>query len=255
MFKVHILPAFSDNYLFVLSHSNGQAAIIDPGDAQPVLDFLNQQKLQLTAILITHHHSDHVGGIDELLAAYPDCPVYASAKIRQCTQPVIEGDIIPISATDNVKVLEVAGHTADHIAFYGQNSLFCGDTLFACGCGKVFTGSSRQLYASLAKLRQLPDDSLVYCAHEYTLDNIAFAKWVEPHNADLLARETEAKALRAKQQPTVPSLLSLEKKINPFLRFDEDVVIAAAEQFAGKKLSNGAAVFIAVRDWKDNEFD
>jgi hydroxyacylglutathione hydrolase len=259
MLDVTPVPAFSDNYIWLIRDATGRhAAVVDPGDAAPVLQALSDSGLTLRTILITHHHADHVGGIRALLKAYPDTPVYGPAqeRIAQLTVRLSEGDRVSLPELDaTFEVLEVPGHTSGHIAYYGQGALFCGDTVFAAGCGRLFEGTPAQMQASLAKLRRLPDDTLVYCAHEYTLANIGFAKWVEPENADLLAREQADMDRRDHGQPTVPSSLGMEKRTNPFLRYDQPSVVAAAEQFSGRTLQNPAEVFGAVRFWKDSEYD
>lgn len=260
------IPAFTDNYLWLLAASthSAQAAIVDPGDATPVIAALASENLELATILITHHHADHIGGVQTLMQHYPNVQVYGPDDQRiplvQHTvrdQDNFELDFLPAS----FEVIEVPGHTKTHIAYYATSSdgvparLFCGDTIFACGCGRLFEGTPVQMHSSLTKLRKLDKDTEIYCAHEYTLDNIAFAKWVEPHNAALLERERAAKLLRESGQPTVPSLLVDECQTNPFLRFDEQTVIVAAEQYAGRSLESEAEVFGTVRHWKDTEFD
>ena len=180
-FQVLPVPAFKDNYIWVLRDERS-AAVVDPGDAQPVLDYLARERLDLVAILATHHHPDHVGGVERLKRDH-DVPVYGprDEPIPQLTHPLAEGDRIAIAALGaQFEVLDVPGHTRAHIAYYGSKLLFCGDTLFACGCGRVFEGTPPQLHASLEKLAALPDDTLVYCAHEYTLANIRFARRSSP---------------------------------------------------------------------------
>ena len=248
------IPAFDDNYLWLLVRGN-QAAIVDPGDATPVLDYLAQHHLTLCAILCTHHHGDHVGGIQTLLKKFT-VPVYGPAHetIPGLTQAVVEGDLVNIPELGvEFSVIDVPGHTAGHVAYYGAERLFCGDTLFACGCGRVFEGTFTMMHDSISKLARLPDATLMYCAHEYTLDNIRFAKKVEPNNADLIQREKNDRAARAKQQPTVPSTLGLEKRTNPFMRSLVPSVIQAAECYVGHALSDPAQVFGIVRAWKDDQ--
>ena len=233
--------------------------VVDPGDAKPVMRYLQQAQLKLGAILITHQHADHVGGIAELKQAYPDLVVYAPEKepIPHADIKLKEGDrIVAVPGMDfSPQVLDVPGHTEGHIAYLQDDLLFCGDTLFACGCGRVFSGTTQQLHHSLQKLAQLPKTTKVYCAHEYTLDNIGFAKWVEPDNTDLLAREQQVINTRKQGKPSVPSLLGDELKTNPFLRSEVDTVVRAAERYAGQSLSSGSAVFATVRQWKDQEYD
>lgn len=248
------IPAFDDNYLWLLVRGD-KAAIVDPGDATPVLEYLSRHGLELSAILCTHHHSDHVGGILKLLQHFK-VPVFGPAHetIPGRTHAVTEGDTVKIPDLDlEFSVFDVPGHTAGHVAYYGAERLFCGDTLFACGCGRLFEGTPAMMYASIAKLARLPDATLMYCAHEYTLDNIRFAKKVEPDNADLLAREIHDRATRAQNSPTVPSTLGLEKRTNPFMRSLAPTVIQAAERYAAKTLSDPAEVFGTVRAWKDSQ--
>lgn len=255
MIEATPVSAFEDNYLWLLSRRDSeQAAVVDPGDAAPVLKKLRERRMTLGAIIITHHHHDHIGGVSELLRLFPDVEIYAphDERIRDATRRVAERDRVHVACLDcDFSVLEVPGHTLTHIAYYGDGKLFCGDTLFACGCGRLFEGSPGQMYASLEKIMALPGDTAVYCAHEYTLGNIAFAKQVEPGNAALLQRERDARRMRERQQPTVPSPLELEKRTNPFLRVHEPAVVAAAERRSGQALANGAEVFRVVRSWKD----
>ena len=188
---VHPVPAFSDNYLWVL-HDDTHAVAIDPGDARPVIDYLAAQSLTLVAILCTHHHADHVGGVESLLDFLQlrgNIPVYgpANERIPARTHALREGDRVAIpELSAHFSVLDVPGHTAGHIAYHGHDLLFCGDTLFACGCGRLFEGTAAQMTASLTKLKSLPPQTKVFCAHEYTMGNIKFAEAVEPGNADLI---------------------------------------------------------------------
>ena len=252
MADVIAIPAFEDNYLWLLVHGQ-YAAVVDPGDAGPVWDYLVRHQLTLCAILCTHHHGDHIGGIRALLA-HGTVPVFGPAHetIPGRSVAVQQGDRVRLSELElEFEVLDVPGHTAGHVAYYGAERLFCGDTVFGCGCGKLFEGTPAMMYDSLAKITALPDDTWIYCAHEYTLENIQFAKAVEPHNHDLLQREAEDRARRMRGIATVPSRLGTEKRTNPFLRSHEKSVIKAAEQHVGHKLSDAVQVFAAVRAWKD----
>src|SRR3979490_1897166 len=197
MLEIVPVNAFKDNYVWTLRNAR-HAAVVDPGEARPVLEYLAREKLELAAILATHHHADHVGGISELVQKYR-VPVYGprNEPIANVTRPLSAGDPGPIPQLGvSFSVLDIPGHTRAHIAYYGAGALFCGDTLFACGCGRLFEGTAEQMYASLEKLRALPDDTKVYCGHEYTLANIGFAKAVEPQNAALKAREQSDRRLR-----------------------------------------------------------
>ena len=218
-----------------------------------VLGYLKRERLQLAAILATHHHPDHVGGIAELRESF-DVPVYGPKRepIATLTRPVAEGDTVEIPELGaKFSVLDIPGHTRAHIAYYGAGSLFCGDTLFACGCGRVFEGTPEQMVASLDKLAALPDDTKVYCGHEYTLANIGFAKTVEPGNAALAQREQRDRELRAQGKPTLPSRLGDEKATNPFLRVREPAVIESANKYLGSRVSDPVGVFAAIREWKN----
>ncbi|WP_333844020.1 hydroxyacylglutathione hydrolase [Pelomicrobium sp.] len=252
MVEVVAVPAFKDNYIWVL-HDGQHAAVVDPGDAAPVWDFLARRTLKLVAVLVTHHHGDHVGGLPALLGQVP-VPVYGprGEPISTVTRPLGEGDPVTLPELGlSFQVLEVPGHTAGHIAYYGHGWLFCGDTLFACGCGRLFEGTPAQMYRSLEKLAGLPGDTRVYCAHEYTLSNIRFAKVAEPDNAALAERERREKALRERNAPTLPSTIALERATNPFLRCAEPAIQAAAARRYGRPLHDPVEVFAVLRAWKD----
>ncbi|MCF6189032.1 MAG: hydroxyacylglutathione hydrolase [Cocleimonas sp.] len=268
------VPAFSDNYIWLICNKrrddNKQfAAIVDPGDAAPVITALEKDNIQPIVILITHFHHDHVGGISALLERYPDLPVYgpASENIPHITHPLKGDEKLKFDAIDtSFQVMNVHGHTAGHIAYYAFDSLnndrdnstgrlFCGDTLFAGGCGRVFNGTMKDLHDSLHKISQLPEDTLIYCAHEYTLDNLGFAQWVEPDSGDIVARIDADRALIDNDQATVPSLLSLELATNPFMRTHLPHVATRVAEATGKSLNNSTEVFTAMREWKDSEYD
>ena len=252
MLEIVPLPAFQDNYIWTL-RSGTQAAVVDPGEARPVQDYLAQEGLSLVAILATHHHPDHVGGIAELVGQNK-VPVFGpkGEPIPALTHPVGQGDSAVIPGLDaSFSVLDIPGHTRAHVAYYGLGSLFCGDTLFACGCGRVFEGTPAQMLASLSKLAALPDETKVYCGHEYTLANIRFARAVDPDNADLAAREERARRLRDAGRPTLPSTLGEERATNPFLRCAEPAVVESANKYLGARIADPVRVFAAIRDWKN----
>lgn len=259
--ELHItpIPALDDNYIWLIQVPGApQAAVVDPGDAEPVQAALVAAGLDLTAILVTHHHADHVGGVSELVAAYPQALVCGpdDRRLPGLDRVVGEGDRVVVPSLGlSLGVLEVPGHTASHLAYLGHGALFCGDTLFMAGCGRVFDGTFAQLAASLARIAALPPETLCYCAHEYTISNLGFAAWVEPASAALRVRQAEAERQRAAGAPTVPAPLALELATNPFLRVREPAVIAAAERFAGRRLETDAEVFTALRRWKDAEYD
>ncbi len=255
--KVHPVPAFNDNYLWVL-HNGSHAAVVDPGDATPVLAYLHAEGLQLDAIICTHHHGDHVGGVDALLDRLQlrgKIPVFGPAgeDIPSRTQALREGDRIAITSLDlSFTVIDVPGHTAGHIAYYGEGMLFCGDTMFACGCGRLFEGTAEQMQHSLAKLVTLPPQTRMYCAHEYTMANIAFAEAVEPENGDLKLRKAFCAAKRHRGEPTLPSTIGLELATNPFLRWSTPAVQEAAQHRGVPVGAPAHAVFGALREWKNN---
>ena len=252
MFDVIRIPAFRDNYIWLLR--NGAAAVVvDPGDAAPVLDVLSREGLSLAAIVVTHHHADHQGGIASLLAQF-SCPVFgpAAESITGLTQPLRGGETIRIDALDaEFRVLAVPGHTLGHLAYYGAGCVFCGDTLFGAGCGRLFEGNPAQMLDSLERLAALPDDTAVYCAHEYTEANLRFALAVEPGNRRLQTRVDEVAVTRAKGLSTVPSTIALEKASNPFLRCNVPEVVASAQRSAAAG-SGPLEVFTALREWKND---
>lgn len=251
--QVTAIPAFSDNYIWCL-HNDHQAVVVDPGDAEPVLKFCQQNNLKLEAVLITHHHHDHTGGIPRLVSANPSLPVIgpANGQIRGLTKRVDEGDDVHLNVLNlSFVVIELPGHTLDHIGFYGHGVLFCGDTLFSGGCGRLFEGTPAQMLHSLNKLKRLPDDTKVYCAHEYTQANMKFALAVEPDNAALQEHANLVSKLRSEESITLPSSMQKEKAINPFMRTNQAAIVAAAASRNGEKPADEVAVFAAVRKWKD----
>lgn len=250
------VPAFTDNYVWVLS-VGGHAAVVDPGDAVPVLAHLEREGLVLSAILTTHHHRDHVGGVPALVERF-DVPVYGPAResIPARTRALGAGDSIVVPGIGAaLEVLDIPGHTAGHIAYTGRVGndavLFCGDTLFAAGCGRLFEGTPAQMWSSLGKLAALAPATQVYCGHEYTLANLRFASAVEPRNPELAKRIDREREKRDRGVPTLPSTIAEERLTNPFLRVANPAVRTAAEAHAGRALEDDIAVFAALRAWKD----
>jgi hydroxyacylglutathione hydrolase len=250
--KVTAIPAFRDNYVWAI-HDDQAAILVDPGESAPILAWLEARQLRPVAILVTHHHADHVGGILELTARHA-IPVYAPAleAIPGRTCPLEGGETVSIAELGLVfRVIATPGHTLGHLCYVGVGALFCGDTLFSCGCGRLFEGTPAQMHASLSRIKALPPDTLIYCAHEYTLANLEFALTVEPDNPALHKRRAEARDLRSRGKPTLPVNLGTELATNPFLRFDEPSVTVAAAQHAGRPVQPGLATFATVRAWKD----
>lgn len=259
MIQVIGVSAFADSYIWLITNeARQQAAIVDPVDAKPVIQELEQREMQPTAILITHQRSEHIGAIAELLEAYPGTAVYGSANetIAQVNHPLTEGDVVKLNDLSlHLMVLDIPGHTAGHIAYHTDGHLFCGNALSGSGCGRVIDGTMTDLHNSLHRIAQLPPETLVYCANEYTVENIGFAKWVEPDNEDLDKRLEECWELLDAGRATVPFRLENEFKSNPFLRTHIPEVIQKIEEVAGRELSTPSEVFAAMRIWKDTEYD
>ncbi len=250
MFEVSFIPAFKDNYIWLLRRDR-QAVVVDPGEAAPVLARLTDDGLTLAGILITHHHADHQGGVVELTARCP-VPVFAPAgeSITGRTAPLVGGESLAVLG-GTLRVLAVPGHTAGHVAYLAGDRLFCGDTLFGAGCGRLFEGTPAQMAASLDAIAALPPATLIHCAHEYTEANLRFARAVEPDNPDIAARVARVAELRRAGRPSVPSTLAEELATNPFLRCRQPAVIAAARGH-GAADDSPVAVFAALRRWRND---
>lgn len=255
MINVEYVPAFNDNYIWLIIQSdNDRTAIVDPGDARPVLDRIDSSGLVPAAILITHHHGDHTGGVTELLRHF-NIPVYGprGERIPGRTHDLAEGDLVNLKDLDlQFRILDMPGHTAGAIAYYGNGMVFVGDTLFMSGCGRLFEGTPGQMHQSLGKLASLPEDTQVFCAHEYTLANLKFAAAVEPDNQDIQKRIESCQNLRRNNKATVPGSIAVEKRTNPFLRTHIPAVAEAAYRYGKQELANEIDVFAAIRYWKDN---
>ena len=256
--KIIPISAFKDNYIWAIhSPDDSEIIVVDHGDAAPVVNYLEQHALKLKAILVTHHHWDHSGGIPDLKRYITSVSVYGpaheSTPIAGITQFVDEGDKIDFPSFGiSFNVMNIPGHTRDHVAYFNEEMLFCGDTLFSCGCGRVFEGTPTQMLSSLEKLKKLPINTAVFCGHEYTLANIDFAKVIEPHNADLQLRYLEAKTARENNLPTLPCTLESELKINPFLRCEKQSVIDAVRaHIKNDTVSDPVTIFAHLREWKN----
>ncbi len=258
MIAINPIPAFDDNYFWIISNNNN-AVVVDPGEARVVNEYLEKNELNLVGILITHHHADHTGGVAQLKAEHL-CSIWgpASDPVKNLDHTCQQGDQVTIPLLDlSFQVISTPGHTLGHIAYFlaeGQlspNALFCGDTLFSGGCGRIFEGTPDQMWQSIQKLMALPEDTLVFPAHEYTLSNLDFALKVEPENQALNDYYQQVKQLRATNKPTLPSKIALEKLINPFMRVESPSVIESAVKRMPESATAGADVFATIRQWKD----
>jgi hydroxyacylglutathione hydrolase len=250
MLEIIPIPAFQDNYIWLLKRG-AHAAVVDPGDAAPVIATLKDLSLTLDAILITHHHSDHIGGVAELLKHWPKANVYAPKREQYNFphQAVGENDVVQLKTLNlDLTVMETPGHTLGHVVYYGANMLFCGDTLFGAGCGRLFEGTPEQMYHSLQRLAKLPKNTAVYCTHEYTKHNLRFARSLDPGNAALAMRQVDAAAIRLAGKPTLPSNIGLELETNPFLRCHT----AAIQLASGANNTNSLVVFAAIREMRNH---
>lgn len=255
MFSVFPIRALKDNYIWLITRPGKKHAIaVDPGEASLLLETLKTKDIILEAVLLTHHHHDHIAGTSDLLKHF-SIPVYGPAgeNIAIVTHPLQENDIVSLLHLEiNFQIFDIPGHTRGHIAYFGDNMLFCGDTLFTGGCGRLFEGTATQLFHSLKKLAALPEETQIYCGHEYTLSNLRFAQCVEPDNSDIKERYALTEKLRMKGLPSVPSTLAVEKLTNPFLRCHTPQVQASVEKATGHLLENEATVFKLLRQWKDS---
>lgn len=251
--QINAIPAYNDNYIWIV-HDDKNALVVDPGLAQPVEDYLNKHQLRLNTIIITHHHWDHINGVDELEKKW-SCQVYGPKddRIPFTVKVVQEGDTVDdFDLGFHLNVIETPGHTLSHVCYYNEELLFCGDTLFSMGCGKMFEGSADQFMSSLTKLKQLKPDTTIYCTHEYTLSNIDFAIFLEPENAEIKLKKAASLKLRSKNKPTIPVTLSDELKINPFLRTHDALFVAYLNQRFNINIDNEVNCFAYLRSEKDN---
>jgi len=279
MVSIITVPAFSDNYIWLICDENEKVGlIVDPGDPRQLLKILEEKEIEPIAVLLTHLHYDHANGLKKLTDRYPELPIYGPRSeyelLKENPNPptygpatncfkylthLLDGDeTLDFNQIHcSFKVMNIPGHTSGHIAYHDKNnkSLFCGDTVFAGGCGRIFNGSYKKLHDSLHTIAQLPNDTLIYCAHEYTLDNLGFAEWVEPESKAVKTRIDADRALIDSDQATVPSLLSLELETNPFFRTSMPLIIKKVEDACGKSLNNSTEVFTEMRIWKDTAYD
>lgn len=270
MLNITPINAFSDNYIWALQiGGQPQIVLVDPGQVEPVVRYLDEHNLKPVAILITHQHYDHTGGVSDLLDLYPNMSVIGPYKAPSekkldidllipdlITYTVDEGDTVFLPEIEmKFDVISIPGHTLDHLAYVAEGIVFCGDTVFGAGCGRLFSGTPQMMAASIKKLAALPSDTKIYCSHEYTVDNLGFAKWVEPENKNIIDREVVEIARQDAGEVTLPSSVKLERQSNPFMRLREPEVKQAAEKYAGCELEEDWQVFAALREWKDKEYD
>ncbi|WP_028865140.1 hydroxyacylglutathione hydrolase [Psychromonas aquimarina] len=254
MVNILTLKSFDDNYIWLIKDSQSQHCIVvDPGDAGPVLEILEAQQLIVDAVILTHGHYDHIDGVEALLSVRDEkIAVYCQKKLFAKSEGITDGQTLSFfDGRFSLKVMAVPGHTLDHVAYYNESFLFCGDTLFSGGCGRVFEGSYEQMFEALSRFTSLPDNTLVYCAHEYTQNNLIFAFHLEPKNEALLKYIQEVSKKRQQGLPTIPTTIGLEKSINPFLRCSESSLVNALQMHLAEQLSDPLSCFTALRKYKD----
>ncbi|MCK5817799.1 MAG: hydroxyacylglutathione hydrolase [Psychromonas sp.] len=253
MVNILTIKGFDDNYFWLIKEKrSGRCIIVDPGDANPVLEMLKSQNITLDAILLTHHHHDHIGGVNELLETAENIKVFSKNKLFENTNQVKDGDVLTFfDGQYSLTVMETPGHTLDHLVFYNKEVAFCGDLLFSAGCGRIFEGTAEQMFASLLRVAMLDSDINIYCAHEYTQNNLSFAHHLEPKNSDLLVYIEQVSKKRQQGLPTIPTTIGLEKKINPFLRCEKKSLINALEYQLNMLLATPIDCFRELRLYKD----